>query len=211
MSQGLCKVAGHAPKAGHGQSLAGPLPEDSVWLRTLPQGLNSEGTAVTRCCGQSWHCTEEPLLLCGHAALMSLWELCRPSLNRILCIQPGTLRQHMPRGPMIQGTDATAGWEQLWDSCPASGQHQPFGPCPSVPPSARQHCELPQATVSSVCHPEVLSAAQGCEGRTRGTGAPRAEPAEDAGADGTSHFSRFTRHRSTLNPGAPGCSFFNPL
>lgn len=41
--------------------------------------------------------------------------------------------------------------------------------------------------------------------------APRAEPAEDAGANGTSCFARFTRHGSlTLNLRAMGCSFSNP-
>lgn len=42
MSQGLCEVmvAGDAPKAGHRQSLAGPLPGGQHVAEDTPTGLN---------------------------------------------------------------------------------------------------------------------------------------------------------------------------
>lgn len=91
----------------------------------------------------TWCCTEEPLLLSGHAALMSLWELCHPSLGRVLCIQPATLQQHIPREPMIWGTNVTGTGLGT-----ALGLLSCLRPTPTLSLSPSQHCDLPQATIS---------------------------------------------------------------
>lgn len=103
---------------------------------------------MTWCCGQCYHCTEEPLLLSEHAALMSLWELCHPSLGRILCIQPGTLRQHMPRGPMIWGSGATGLGLETAPGAPVLPQpnNNPLVPGPQSLPvlTSTVNCPRPQ-------------------------------------------------------------------
>lgn len=176
---------GNVPKAGHRQSPAGSLHtaargqhvgKDTASLRdtqTATQRGHSHGPAL--CHEQCCHCTEEPVPMSGHAALLCPWELCHLSLGRTPCIQPDILRQCV-----VQGLHDMGHWCH-WDWA-GSSSGAPVLPCPSsniplvpVPPvlsllvpTSTVNCSRPWFLPSTTS--EVLSAAWGCEGGTRGTG-----------------------------------------
>lgn len=75
-----------------------------------------------------------------------------PPWTRTPCIQPGTLQQRVAQRPCDKEC-----W-RYWDRA-GSGSGAPVLPRPSSniplvhgPPCAHQHCELPQATISPLCH-----------------------------------------------------------